>query len=88
MAWDKIDQFVTRIVVQYQQLEFIIDYKRQLEQLQEKTGVQMMPDQQIPADKEELLLWKNQFQRLPEEIEYETGFETRETVLGCILWVV
>lgn len=58
---------------QYQQLEFIIDYKRQLEQLQEKTGVQMIPDQQIPADKEELLLWKNQFQRLPEEIEYEMG---------------
>lgn len=56
---------------QSQQLEFIIDYKRQLEQLQENTGVQMIPDQQIPADKEELLLWKNQFQRLPEEIEYE-----------------
>lgn len=58
---------------QYDHLEFIIENKRQLEQLQEMTGVQFLPTEEIPADKDELLLWKAQFQRLPEEIENEMG---------------
>lgn len=58
---------------QYDQLEFIIENRKQLEQLQEMSGVQFIPNDEIPADKDELKLWKAQFQRLPEEIENELG---------------
>ncbi len=58
---------------EYDKLEFIIQYKQKLEELQEATGVQMIPDTDIPADKEELNLWQAQFQRIPEEILYELG---------------
>lgn len=58
---------------QYDQLEFIIENRRQLEELQKQSGVQMIPNDEIPADKDELMLWKAQFQRLPEEIENELG---------------
>lgn len=59
---------------QYEQLEFIIQNREQLEKLQEATGVQFIPnDTELPVDKDELMLWKAQFQRLPEEIETEMG---------------
>jgi hypothetical protein len=59
---------------EYEELEFYIDNKRMLEQLQQESGVQMIPnDNSLPSDKEELRLWKSQFQRLPEEIGYEMG---------------
>ncbi len=59
---------------EYEDLEFYIENKRKLEQLQQESGVQMMPqDESLPADKDELRLWKSQFQRLPEEIGYEMG---------------
>jgi len=59
---------------EYEQVEFLIQYREQLEQLQEAIGVQMIPnDRELPADKDELNLWKQQFQRLPEEIEQELG---------------
>jgi len=59
---------------QYENLEFIIDNRRQLEKLEKESGVQMIPrDIQIPADKDELQLWQSQFQRLPEEILSEMG---------------
>lgn len=58
---------------EYDQIEFIIQNRAQLEQLQQASGVQMIPDEDIPSDKEELNLWQAQFQRLPEEILYELG---------------
>lgn len=59
---------------QYEQLNFYIENKRMIEQLQEQSGVQMIPeDEGLPEDKEELNLWQLQFQRLPEEILYEMG---------------
>ncbi len=59
---------------EYDQIEFILDNRAKLEQLQQESGVQVIPqDQFIPADKEELNLWQAQFQRLPEEICYEMG---------------
>jgi len=64
---------VTQKQEQYAQYEFIINHRKQLEQLQEQTGVQMIPDEEIPADKEELNLWQAQFQRVPEEILTELG---------------
>ncbi len=58
---------------EFDRLEFIIDYRNQLEKLQEETGVQMLPNEELPGDKEQLKLWQSQFQRLPEEILYELG---------------
>lgn len=69
---------------QYSQLEFIIDYRRQLEELETQSGVEMIPKgSQLPSDKEELFLWKNQFQKLPEEIGYEMGCND---VLASVGW--
>ena len=59
---------------EYENLEFIIENRKLLERLQEESGVQILPEaEQIPEDKEELKLWQSQFQRLPEEIQYELG---------------
>lgn len=59
---------------QYDELEFIINNRKQLEQLQAESGVQLIPEvENLPADKDELRLWQAQFQRLPEEILYELG---------------
>jgi hypothetical protein len=64
----------------YEQLEFIIDNRRKLEELQAASGVQMIPNEGVPEDKDELRLWQAQFQRLPEEILYELGIND---VLGA-----
>jgi hypothetical protein len=59
---------------QYDNIRFFMENREKLEQLQQQSGMQILPkDQEIPADKEELNLWVTQFQRLPEEIKYETG---------------
>lgn len=69
---------------QYEELEFIIHNRRELEMLEKESGVQLIPrDQTIPADTEELNLWQSQFQRLPEEILYELGCND---VLGANGW--
>lgn len=65
---------VTEKKDQYSQYEFIIENRKQLEELQEQSGVQMIPEgDEIPADKEELNLWQAQFQRTAEEILTELG---------------
>ena len=59
---------------EFENLEFIIENRELLEKLQAESGVQLLPQgEQIPEDKEELKLWQSQFQRLPEEIQYELG---------------
>jgi len=59
---------------EYDNLEFIIDNRAKLEELEQASGVQIIPKgTELPADKEELNLWQAQFQRLPEEILYELG---------------
>jgi len=59
---------------QYEQFEFIIENRKHLEELQEQSGVQIIPTgEDIPSDKEELNLWQAQFQRVPEEILTELG---------------
>lgn len=58
---------------EYNELEFYIANREYLEKLQEISGEQLMPQQDIPETKEELDLWTKQFQRLPEEILYEMG---------------
>lgn len=52
---------------EYEQLEFFISWREKLMQLQQESGVQMLPED-LPGSKEELDLWQTQFQRLPEEI--------------------
>lgn len=54
-------------------LEFYIDQREKLEQLQAESGVQTMPAEGVPEDKEALNIWKTSLQRLPEEIENEMG---------------
>lgn len=57
---------------EYDRLNFYIENKRMMEQLQAESGVQLIPeDDELPSDKEELNLWQAQFQRLPEEIVNE-----------------
>lgn len=58
---------------EYNELEFYIANREYLEKLQEISGEQLMPQQDLPETKEELDLWTKQFQRLPEEILYEMG---------------
>lgn len=59
---------------EYEYVEFIIDNKEKLELLEKESGVQLIPkNDDLPQDKEELLLWQAQFQRRPEEILYELG---------------
>jgi hypothetical protein len=58
---------------EYNELEFYIVNREYLQKLQEISGEQVMPQQEIPETKEELDLWVKQFQRLPEEILYEMG---------------
>jgi len=59
---------------EYDQIEFILDNRQKLQELQQESGVQIIPeDQFLPGDKEELKLWQAQFQRIPEEILYEIG---------------
>lgn len=59
---------------EYDEIEFVLNNRKMLEELQQESGVQIIPeDQFLPADKEELNLWQAQFQRLSEEILYELG---------------
>lgn len=62
---------VTQKQKQYEDLEFYIYNKAQLLKLQEESGVQVIPEGEMPQNQDELDLWKHQFQRLAEEIETE-----------------
>ena len=56
----------------YKQAEFVMNHYQQLQQLQQSSGVQMIPQNQfVPMDKEQLDLWMEEENRLPEEILYE-----------------
>lgn len=59
---------------QYEQAEFVLFNRKQLEQLQQESGVPMMPpDQFMAEDKDDLDEWNMIGNNLPEEIKYETG---------------
>lgn len=59
---------------QYEQAEFVLYNRQQLEQLQQESGVPMVgPDQFVAEDKDDLEEWAISGQRLPEEIKYELG---------------
>lgn len=59
---------------QYQQAEFILYNRQQLETLQQESGVPMVsPDQFVAEDKDDLEDWSIVGNRLPEEIKYELG---------------
>lgn len=68
---------------EYDEIEFIIRNREQLQKLQDETGVQMLPQAELPEDEEQLKLWQSQFQRLPEEILYEMGIND---ILGANGW--
>jgi hypothetical protein len=58
---------------QYEQLQFIVENRAMLEQLQAESGVPLIPEGELPEDAPGLHLWATQIQRLPEEICYEMG---------------
>lgn len=59
---------------QYDQAEFVLYNRKQLEILQQESGVPMIsPDQFVPEDKDDLEEWAITGNQLPEEIKYETG---------------
>lgn len=52
--------------------EYYFENKQMLEELQQASGVPMIPqDQFIAEDKDELDSWKQEFNRIPEEIGYD-----------------
>ena len=54
--------------------EFIYDNKEILAHLQQESGIPIIPqDQFIAEDKDDLDIWKSEFNRLPEEILYSIG---------------
>ncbi len=54
--------------------EFVYQNKEVLAQLQQESGVPIIPqDQFIAEDKDDLDLWVNEFNRLPEEIKFSMG---------------
>lgn len=58
----------------YKQAEFYMMHKEMVQQLEQASGTQIMPKNQfVPNDIEELELWANEYQRIPEEILYEKG---------------
>lgn len=59
---------------QYEQAEFVLTNRQQLEILQQESGVPMIPQGQFVAeDKDDLEEWAITGNQLPEEIKYETG---------------
>jgi hypothetical protein len=58
---------------EYDRLEFFINNRDKLLALQKASGVQILPQEEMPETQDELDLWQSQFQRLPEEILYELG---------------
>ena len=59
---------------QYDQAEFVLFNRKQLEVLQQESGVPMIPpDQFVAEDKDDLEEWAITGNQLPEEIKYETG---------------
>lgn len=58
---------------EYSQMEFVMMNRRKLEQLQQESGVQLIPQDPIPANQEQLNLWQAHVQKLPEEILNEIG---------------
>lgn len=68
---------------EYEQVEFIVRNREMLEQLQQQSGVQMIPQgQELPDSIDELELFQ-QFQRLREEILYEIGVNNVLQYCGC-----
>lgn len=52
--------------------QFYFDNKEMLQQVQEASGVPMIPkDQFVAEDKDELDNWRTEFNRIPEEISYD-----------------
>jgi hypothetical protein len=58
---------------EYENIEFYLENKRQLQELEAESGVQIIPKEGMPEDMDGLFLWATQIQRLPEEICFEMG---------------
>lgn len=68
-AIDSLSQ--TQKEEEYNELLFIIENRQKIEELQQQSGVQLIPNDELPEDKEQLNIWRTELQRLPEEIIIE-----------------
>lgn len=65
---------ITQKIEQYESIEFELQHRKAIAELEQATGVPLVPkDQFRPDDQEELELWRQELQRLPEEILYQTN---------------
>lgn len=70
-------------IEQYEQAEFVMRYREQIMELQQASGVPLISqDQFIPEDEDDLELWFNDYQLLPEEIGYGKGINQVFTANG------
>lgn len=68
---------------EFEELEYYMYNRAMLEELQQASGVQVIPQgKEIPADKDELDLFKSLF-KTPEEILYELGINNTFNANGC-----
>jgi len=68
---------------EFEELEFYMYNREKLQELEQASGVQIMPqEKQIPNDVDELSLFKS-LQKLPEEILYEQGVNDTCDANGC-----
>lgn len=58
---------------EYKELEAYIFNKKRLQQFEQESGIQALPQKDLPEDEDELQLWQAQYQRIPEEILTELG---------------
>lgn len=58
---------------QYEDVEFYLEQKEKLEQLQQASGIPMIPQGNLPKDKDELDIWAKENNHTAAEIKYETG---------------
>lgn len=65
---------ITQKNEQYEEIQFELENRKALQELEQAAGVPLTPQDQFrPQDKEELDLWREEIQMLPEEILYETN---------------
>lgn len=63
--------------------EYVYDNKEMLAQIQQESGIPIIPqDQFIAEDKDDLDIWASEFNHLPEEIQYSLGCNNVLTANG------
>lgn len=68
---------------EYELMQFYLENQKMLQQLQQESGVQVLPpDEEMPTDVQDLNIWQVSNQRLPEEILYQKGINEAMASVG------